>query len=116
MKTLPMATAAEPARLGFWRLVAEGEPYRVFFAVGTLLGVFGVSMWPAYAWGLVDVYPGQTHARIMIEGFLSCFVVGFLGTAFPRLLDVRRVSLEESLSWAGIFTGASACHVMGKHL
>ncbi|MBC2593038.1 NnrS family protein [Ruficoccus amylovorans] len=116
MKALPMPTVPEPARCGFWRLVAEGEPYRLLFAVGTLLGVFGVSLWPAYAWGLVDGYPGQTHARIMIEGFLSCFVVGFLGTAFPRLLEVRRFSLEESLTWAGIFTGASACHVMGKHL
>ncbi|QYY35003.1 hypothetical protein [Ruficoccus sp. ZRK36] len=42
MKSLPIATAAEPARLGFWQLVAEGEPYRLLFAVGTLLGVFGV--------------------------------------------------------------------------
>ncbi|MGE9292635.1 MAG: NnrS family protein [Puniceicoccales bacterium] len=116
MKTLPIATAAEPAHLGFWKLVADGEPYRLLFAVGTILGLFGVSMWPAYAWGLIDIYPGQTHARIMIEGFLSCFVVGFLGTAFPRLLDVRRFTLEESLSWAGIFTGASVCHVMGTHL
>ncbi|WP_309387815.1 NnrS family protein [Cerasicoccus frondis] len=101
---------------GYWSLVAAGEPYRLLFAVGTLLGVFAVALWPAYVWRLIDFYPGLMHARIMIEGFLTCFVVGFLGTAFPRLLDVRRFSLEESLSWTTALLLASACHLMSNHV
>ncbi len=108
------STAVQP--VGYWRLVAAGEPYRLLFAVGTFLGVFAVALWPAYVWKLIDYYPGLMHARIMIEGFLTCFVVGFLGTAFPRLLDVRRFSLEESLSWTITLLLASACHLLGNHL
>lgn len=113
---IPSTSSAAPGTRGYWGLVAAGEPYRLLFAVGTLLGVFAVALWPAYVWRLIDFYPGLMHARIMIEGFLSCFVVGFLGTAFPRLLDVRRFTLEESLSWTVALLLASAFHLAGKHL
>jgi len=92
-----------PSRLravGYWQLVAAGEPFRLLFPLGTLIGVVGVMMWPLYLWGGAGMYPGQAHARIMIEGFLACFVVGFLGTALPRLLDVPRLRLWETLALA----------------
>lgn len=53
-------------------------------------------IWPLYVWKVTSVYPGMPHARIMIEGFLGCFVTGFLGTALPRLLGVPKVSLLET--------------------
>jgi len=111
--TLPAPGVSRP---GYWKLVAAGEPYRLLFAVGACLGVFGVFLWPAYVWGLIDWYPGQIHARIMIEGFLSCFVIGFLGTAFPRLLGVRRFSMEESLSWTVALLAACGFHLAGNTL
>lgn len=101
---------------GYWALIAAGEPYRVLFPIGLILGILGISLWPAYVWNLINFYPSQIHARIMIEGFLSCFVIGFLGTAFPRLLEVRRFSLEESLSWSVAIVGASMFHLFGKAL
>lgn len=113
------ATPTQPllhGRPGYLRLIAAGEPYRLLFAVGTFMGVFAVGLWPAYVWGALDFYPGLMHARIMIEGFLTCFVVGFLGTAFPRLLSVRRFTLEESLSWTLALVAASGCHLFGNHL
>lgn len=104
------------AHSGYWKLVAAGEPYRLLFLTGTLIGITGVILWPAYVWGLMEIYPGPMHARIMIEGFLSCFVVGFLGTAFPRLLEVRRFSLEETLAWTVVLVTASLCHLFGNAL
>lgn len=81
-------------------LTAAGEPYRLLFPLGALLGVVGVLLWPAFVWGGWEVYPAQAHARIMIQGFLGAFVVGFLGTALPRLLDVPRVGLTATLTFA----------------
>ena len=85
---------------GYWRLVASGEPFRLLFPAGVALGVAGVMMWPLHVWNVMAVYPGQFHARVMIEGFLTAFVIGFLGTALPRLLDVPRLTLIESAGFA----------------
>ena len=85
---------------GYWQLVASGEPFRLLFPAGVALGVAGVMMWPLHVWNVMAVYPGQFHARVMIEGFLTAFVIGFLGTALPRLLDVPRLTLIESVGFA----------------
>ena len=40
------------------------------------------------------------HAMIQIEGFLTCFVAGFLMTAFPRFLGAPSAAIRELvLSW-----------------
>ena len=74
---------AKPAR-GFWSL-CPSEPFRIFFPMGLLIGISGVSLWPLYFMGIHKFYPGIMHGRMMIQGFLMAFVIGFLGTAFPRL-------------------------------
>ena len=33
------------------------------------------------------VLSAQAHVRLMIEGLMGSFIIGFLGTAGPRLLD-----------------------------
>ena len=85
-------TAQRPS---FLRL-CHAEPFRIFFPLATLLGISGVSLWPLFFSGLHKFYPGPMHARLMIEGFLAGFVIGFLGTAMPRLLaapSLRRAEL-----------------------
>lgn len=72
-----------------------GEPFRIFFPLATLLGISGVSLWPLYFSGLHKFYPGPMHARLMIESFLGGFVLGFLGTALPRLLSARPLGRGE---------------------
>ncbi len=67
--------------------LCPAEPFRIFFPLATLLGISGVSLWPLFFSGLHKFYPGAMHARLMIEGFLAGFVLGFLGTALPRLLS-----------------------------
>lgn len=62
------------------------EPYRIFFPLGILAAIAGVLMWPLLYAGKLDFYPGEAHSRVMIDGFMGAFVLGFLGTAFPRLV------------------------------
>src|SRR5262249_26392388 len=63
------------------------EPFRIFFPLGVLCGIIGVSLWPLYFAKLVTLYPGQAHARIMAYGLFGAFIFGFLGTAMPRMLS-----------------------------
>jgi uncharacterized protein involved in response to NO len=66
------------------------EPYRLFFPLGMLAGIWGVLMWPMFYGGHLSFYPNEAHARMMTAGFMGAFVAGFLGTAFPRLMGARR--------------------------
>src|SRR5689334_23883251 len=63
------------------------EPFRVFFPSGVLAGIIGVSLWPLHFMEVVEMYPGQAHARIMAYGLFGAFIFGFLGTAMPRMLS-----------------------------
>jgi uncharacterized protein involved in response to NO len=63
---------------------APSDPFRLFFPLGIVLGVAGVSIWPAYFFGLTAGYSGRAHAFVQADGFLYAFVAGFLLTAIPR--------------------------------
>src|SRR6188768_3977551 len=105
----PQSTAS-----GYWTLVAAGEPFRVLFPLGAAIGIFGVLLWPLFVWNLTPLYPGQIHARIMIEGFLASFVIGFVGTALPRLLGAPRLTIFETLGFAAALIGITGLHFQGK--
>lgn len=75
---------------GLWE-----EPFRIFFPTGILLGVLGVSLWPIYYAGWIASYPATAHARLMIEGFMASFIIGFLGTAGPRITSTIPFSRSE---------------------
>ncbi len=98
----------------FWQLVSAGEPFRLLFPLGTLIGIYGILMWPLFVWKVTATYPGQLHARIMIEGFLTSFVIGFLGTALPRLLEVPKTTLMEALGFAAAVLGITILHGLGQ--
>src|SRR5215207_5290588 len=89
-----MALAMNERRPSYFAL-CRAEPYRLFFPLATLIGISGVSLWPLFFSGLHKFYPGIMHARMMIEGFLGAFVVGFLGTAMPRLTGTNPFSRWE---------------------
>ncbi len=59
------------------------EPYRLFFPLGFLLGLWGVTLWVLYVLFHIP-YPGTVHSYLMIGGFLTAFTTGFLMTAVPR--------------------------------
>ncbi len=73
-----------------------GEPFRIFFPIGLLFGAIGVALWPLFVWHAINFYPRDTHLRLMIEGLMGSFIIGFLGTAGPRLLDAQPFSAMET--------------------
>jgi uncharacterized protein involved in response to NO len=95
-----------------WRELTA-EPFRIFFPLGLLLGVGGVLLWPLHFSGIWPAYPGTAHARLMAHGFFGSFVLGFLGTALPRMLGTRPFSslLVTSLWLTQI--GAMGLHAAG---
>lgn len=101
---------------GYWKLVGSGEPFRLLFPIGAAIGMTGVMLWPLFVWNISTVYPGPFHARVMIEGFLTAFVVGFLGTALPRLLDAPRWTAIEAVGFAGALIIVTVLHATGRTL
>ena len=96
-------------------IVAE-EPFRLFFPLGFLAGVIGVTLWPLHFGGIFGDYPGISHARIMAHGFFGGFILGFLGTALPRLMELRSLNPTELIALAAAFVTMVAAHVGGNTL
>ena len=89
------------------------EPYRMFFPLGVMAGIWGVMMWPMLYAGWIHFYPGEAHTRMMIEGFMGAFVLGFLGTAFPRLTGNRSWFGGEFLALLVLWSLTLASHATG---
>lgn len=79
------------------------EPFRIFFPAATLAGLIGVALWPALLLGWMESYPGAVHARLMMQGFFGGFVIGFMGTAMPKLVDARPLAAAEAFGLLGLF-------------
>ncbi|MDZ4742456.1 MAG: NnrS family protein [Verrucomicrobiota bacterium] len=94
--------------------LAVKEPFRILFILGSLIAVFGIMLWPLNHWGVIGFYPNIAHARIMVEGFLGCFVIGFLGTALPRILDVEQLTVFETPIFALLMIFVVALHFLQK--
>lgn len=79
---------ASVARRGISWLLLSREPFRLFFPLAVAVGMAGVALWPLYFSGLISFYPGLSHARLMAYGFFGGFILGFLGTALPKIMGV----------------------------
>lgn len=97
----------------WWKMVTE-EPYRVFFPLGMVAGIYGVMLWPLHYAKWLDFNPIDAHPRLMIEGFMGAFVLGFLGTAFPRLVGNRRWFALEWLALLGLWLGVVINAAQGR--
>jgi uncharacterized protein involved in response to NO len=105
--------AKGPRKDGLRWLAAE--PYRVFFASGALWSIIGVSLWPLFYAQQIGFYPNFVHARLMTEAFGGAFVVGFLGTAGPRMATAPKLTPLE-LFWLFALHQASAIsHLRLQH-
>jgi uncharacterized protein involved in response to NO len=96
------------------RIFSE-EPFRIFFPTGLFLGVIGVSLWVLFYLGASIAYPGISHARLMIQGFMGSFVLGFLGTAGPRMLSAPPLSLREVGAIFTLDLLAAGFHTVDAH-
>ncbi|HEY2945683.1 MAG TPA: NnrS family protein [Vicinamibacteria bacterium] len=87
---------------------APTDPYRLFFPLGILLGVAGVSIWLTYYLGLTAGYSGRAHASIQAEGFLYAFIAGFLLTAIPRFTGTDPPGRAAQYALAALLVAATA--------
>lgn len=71
------------------------EPYRLFFPLGVALAWAGISHWWLHATGFLPVYRPVFHAMTQIQGFMTCFAVGFLFTMIPRRTGSRPPEIWE---------------------
>jgi hypothetical protein len=73
----------------------RANPYRLFFPLGILFGVLGVGEWVLWSIGWSMPAASLTHTSLQVQGFLSCFVMGFLLTAFPRFTGAEPAKISE---------------------
>ena len=95
-----------------WLTWLASEPFRLFFFSGALWSIIGVSLWPLYYAGKISFYPGITHARLMIETFGGAFVVGFLGTAGPRMASAPKLTGIELILLFALHTATGVLHLL----
>jgi len=95
-------------------LFANGEPFRVLFPAGFAAAFAGAMLWPLHDAGALSFYPGLAHARIMIFGFFGAFVMGFLGTAGPRMLAARALRGWEVALLAAGWAVSLALYLTGR--
>ena len=91
------------------------EPYRLFFLSGILFSIAGVLLWPLFYQGKLAFYPGVSHARVMTESFGGAFVIGFLGTAGPRILSAPRLKPCELAAFFLLHLAGGICHLLGMN-
>jgi uncharacterized protein involved in response to NO len=116
LRTLPLverASAPPPPVL---------DPYRVLFPLGLAFAIAGTMPWVLYGAGAAG-WPGPLHRALMIEGFETSFVLGFLLTAIPAFTHGERCRPWElagavlgplafgALAFAGSSAGAQAAFV-----
>jgi hypothetical protein len=96
-----------------WRGMAA-EPFRIFFPAAVAVGLAGVGLWPLYALKVTDFYPGTSHARLMACGFFGGFIVGFLGTALPRMLSSFAWTAGEAAVSLALYLTMAAAYARSK--
>lgn len=89
------------------------EPFRIFFPLAVLAGMIGVALWPLHLLGIIQWYPGQIHARLMANAFFGGFILGFLGTAMPRMLSAKPLSSFEAAILVVLYLGMVAGYAFG---
>jgi uncharacterized protein involved in response to NO len=87
----------------------------LFFPAAVLAGFVGVLLWPLMLSGWMTDYPGPRHARLMIQGFFGGFIFGFLGTSFPRLLEVPPLRAREVFPLLALFLANIVTHALGAN-
>lgn len=100
-----------PVKLAQFFAMSREEPFRIFFPIGLASGVVGLALWPLFFGNVLSIYPAQMHARVMIEGFMAAFIIGFLGTAGPRLMTARHFGSVEVCVLIALHLATIAAHL-----
>jgi len=90
------------------------EPYRILFPMGVAFAMLAALVWPLYALGWIH-YPPALHWTLMVQGFLHCFVLGFLLTALPAFLHADRTHPVETVLVVVAMAAFGAASIAGAH-
>jgi uncharacterized protein involved in response to NO len=77
------------------------DPYRLLFPLGVFLAWAGVGQWLLFTFGVTPEFRVVFHAMVQIQGFLGCFVAGFLLTFIPRRTMTDPPAAWQTL-WAAV--------------
>lgn len=104
----------ESVGMGAYLGLVPSEPFRLFFPAGVLVSVIAALLWPMHYAGWVVMYPAVAHARLMIDGFVAAFAVGFMGTAGPRFLGAPKLTHGELVPLFGFYLASVIAQLAGK--
>jgi len=71
------------------------DPYRPLFLEGLALAWIGVGQWLLLGTGVIEAYLSIPHSLTQVQGFLTCFALGFLFTFVPRRTGTEPPSVPE---------------------
>ncbi len=74
------------------------EPYRLFFPFAIFALLYGILLWIPQIWS-PDNYPVLVHRYLMLNGFVSLLIAGFLMTAVPRFSKTFEAQKFEIISF-----------------
>lgn len=74
------------------------EPYRILFPLGILYLLWGTLIWLPQIWN-PGAYPLLAHRFLMLNGFSSSFIAGFLMTAVPKFSSTESAKMSEVYSF-----------------
>lgn len=99
-------STSQTSTSNLWLLI-KSEPYRLFFPLGWIAALIGVTYWLLVGTNITGSYNPLFHGLIQIELFASAFAVGFLLTALPKFLRTNSASNFELLSIFGTYLALS---------
>jgi len=96
--------------------VWRGEPFRIFFPLGVVLGWIGIGHWLLYTTGWSTTYSCMGHGFVQMQAFMMAFAVGFLLTALPRRTRSAAPSHIEMALFAGALVWTTAAAITERWL
>ena len=96
------------------RISLRAEPFRLFFPIAIVASMVGVALWPMVYGGWLGFFPGEAHARVMIQGFVGGFAMGFVTTAFPKMVGSPSFTWPELGIMIGLLVSCVAAHAVNS--
>ncbi|HTK31999.1 MAG TPA: NnrS family protein [Candidatus Saccharimonadaceae bacterium] len=104
-----VATPGPPAP----RAAPSLEPYRVLFPIGLAFALIGGGVWPLTGVGALG-WAGSLHRAVMMEGFETAFVLGFLLTSMAAFTHGPKCRPAELALATGAMLGVLAGALAGR--